>query len=314
MTRTGQWTADDMPDQTGRTFLVTGANSGLGYQTSLALARRGAHVIMTARDEAKGRAAIARIRATVPGARVELRLLDLSDLDDVKAFATRLLDDDVALDVLVNNAGIMTPPHSFTRQGFELQFGVNHLAHFALTGLLLERLHSGRDARVVTVSSYLHRLGRIHFDDVDGGKRYGRFAFYTQSKFANVVFALELDRRLRAAGSPVRSILAHPGLAVTNLQHSGPTGLLNVFLRIGNRFFAQTAEMGALSQLHAATAPGVEGGQFIGPDGPRELKGYPSVVQPVAAARDEALAARLWSLSEELTGVRPALQLAATTR
>lgn len=305
------WTADDIPDQAGRVHLVTGANSGLGYEMSLALARRGAHVIMTARSEARGRAAVAGIRAAVPGASVELRLLDLSDLAEVERFAGRLGEAGTRLDVLVNNAGVMMPPRSLTRQGFELQFGVNHLAHFALTGLLLDRLAAGRDPRVVTVSSDLHRRGAIRFDDLDGGRRYGRVAFYAQSKLANVLFALELDRRLRAAGSPIRSLVAHPGYAATRLQRSGPTGVLELFLRLGNRFLAQPAAMGALSQLYAATAPGVQGGQFIGPDGRNEKRGHPTVVRPVATALDADPARRLWLLSEQLTGVRPEFRVVA---
>jgi len=298
------WTANDIPDQSGRTAIVTGANSGLGFVTSLELARHGAHVIMTARDPAKGRAALDRILATRPKGGAELRLLDLADLDAVKGFAERLLADGTPVDVLVNNAGIMMPPRSLTAQGFELQFGVNHLAHFALTLMLLERIKASRDGRIVTVSSDLHKRGFIHFDDLDGARTYGRVAFYAQSKFANVLFALELDRRVRAAGIPIRSVLAHPGYAATNLQLSGPTGVLNLFMRIGNRFIAQSAEMGALNELYAATAPGVEGGQFIGPDGKNEMKGHPTIVQPIASARDRGVASRLWQLSEELTGVR----------
>jgi NAD(P)-dependent dehydrogenase (short-subunit alcohol dehydrogenase family) len=298
------WTAKDIPDQSGRTVIVTGANSGLGFVTSRELARHGAHVIMTARDPAKGRAALDEILATRPRGSAELRLLDLADLDAVKRFAERLLADGTPVDVLVNNAGIMMPPRSLTRQGFELQFGVNHLAHFALTLMLLERIKTSRDGRIVTVSSDLHKRGFIHFDDLDGARNYGRVAFYAQSKFANVLFALELDRRLRAVDVPIRSVLAHPGYAATNLQLSGPTGVLNLFMRIGNRFIAQSAEMGALNELYAATAPGVEGGQFIGPDGNNEMKGYPTIVQPIASARDENVARRLWQLSEERTGVR----------
>jgi NAD(P)-dependent dehydrogenase (short-subunit alcohol dehydrogenase family) len=302
------WTANDIPNQAGRTFVVTGANSGLGYIMSRELARHGAHVIMTARNEARGRAAVARIESAVPGASLDLRLLDLADLDDVKAFAARLLAENTPVDVLVNNAGIMMPPRTLTRQGFELQFGVNHLAHFALTGLLLDRLKQGRDPRVVTISSDLHKRGHIHFDDLDGSKGYGRVAFYAQSKFANALFGLELHRRLQACGSPIHSLLAHPGYAATNLQLSGPTGILKLFMRIGNRFMAQSVEMGALNQLYAATAEEAKSGQFIGPDRKNELQGYPSLVQPVAAAQDTALAKRLWLLSEELTGVRTELQ------
>jgi len=301
------WTAENILDQSGRTILVTGANSGLGYVTSLELARRGARVLMAVRDEAKGRQAAERIRSQVRGARLDVRRLDLADLDQVKAFARGLLAERMPVDVLVNNAGIMMPPRSLTRQGFELQFGVNHLAHFTLTGLLLERLKAGRDPRVVTVSSDLHKRGSIHFDDLDGAKRYGRVAFYAQSKFANVLFGLELDRRLRSAGLPIRSVLAHPGYSATNLQLSGPTGLLHLFMRIGNRLLAQSAEMGALNLLYAATAPDVESGQFIGPDGRNEMKGHPTFVQPVAAARDAELARKFWELSERLSGISPSL-------
>jgi NAD(P)-dependent dehydrogenase (short-subunit alcohol dehydrogenase family) len=298
------WTEKNLPDQAGRTVLVTGANSGLGYVTSLELAKQGAHVIMASRDLKKGRLAQTRILATQPRGSVELRQLELADLDEVKAFAHRLLDEHKPIDVLVNNAGIMMPPRSLTAQGHELQFGVNHLAHFALTGLLLPLLLEGRDSRVVTVSSDLHKRGRIHFDDLAGSRKYGRVAFYAQSKFANVLFALELDRRLRAAGLPIKSVLAHPGYAATNLQMSGPSGALKLFMRFGNRFLAQSAQMGVLPQLYAIAAPEAGGGQFIGPDGSNEKKGYPTQVQPAEAARDHSLAGRLWLLSEELTGVR----------
>jgi NAD(P)-dependent dehydrogenase (short-subunit alcohol dehydrogenase family) len=297
------WTDADIPDQTGRTVLVTGANSGLGFLTSQALARHGAHVIMAVRDLNKGHEAKDRINATRPRGRVELRMLDLADLNQVKTFAGRLLADGTPLDVLVNNAGIMMPPRILTVQGHELQFGVNHLAHFALTGMLLPRIRQSASGRVVTISSDLHKRGRIHFDDLAGARRYGRIDFYAQSKFANVLFALELDRRLRAAGMPVKSVLAHPGYAATNLQMSGPSGVLKLFMHIGNRFIAQPAEMGVLPQLFAATAPEVEGGDFIGPDGPNEKKGHPALVRPIPAAEDAQLAARLWQRSVELTGV-----------
>jgi NAD(P)-dependent dehydrogenase (short-subunit alcohol dehydrogenase family) len=299
-----RWTADDVPSQAGRTFIVTGANSGLGYVTTRELARHGAHVIMTARDRAKGERAIEQLRARQPDASLELRHLDLSDLESVKAFAQGIIADGVPVDVLINNAGIMMPPRSLTRQGFELQFGTNHLGHFALTGLLLDRLRAGCDARVVTVSSTAHKSGSIHFDDLTGERRYARWAFYAQSKLANTVFGLELDRRLRAAGIPVNSILAHPGYSATNLQTTGPTGLLNLMMRFGNRYFAQDVEIGVLSQLYAATDPKAEGGQFVGPDGRAEASGYPTIVQPIARARDAETAQRLWQISEELTGVR----------
>jgi NAD(P)-dependent dehydrogenase (short-subunit alcohol dehydrogenase family) len=299
-----RWTAADIPDQSGRTIIVTGANSGLGYQTALELARHGAHVVMTARDGEKGRAAKARIEAERVSGSLELRKLDLADLDDVKRFAATIIADGLPVDVLINNAGVMMPPRSLTRQGHEQQFGVNHLAHFVLTALLIERLAQSSDGRVVTVSSDLHKRGQIHFDDLTGARDYGRMSFYAQSKFANVLFALELDRRLKAAGLPVKSLLAHPGYSATNLQLNGPTGILKLFMRIGNRFLAQDVAMGALNELYAATAPAAAGGQFIGPDGRGEKSGYPKIVQPIAAARDPDLAKRLWRLSEDLTGVR----------
>lgn len=303
-----------MPDQTGRTFVVTGANSGLGYETTRELARHGGHVIMAIRNEKKGREALARLHAEQPDAALELRLLDLADLDSVRAFAADIRADGVPVDVLINNAGIMMPPRTLTRQGYELQFGANHLGHFALTGLVLNILAGGRDARVVTVSSSLHKRGHIHFDDLHGERRYSPIAFYSQSKFANVLFGLELDRRLRAAGLPVRSLLAHPGYAATNLQSSGPTGLLNLLMNVSNRVAAQSASMGALNQLYAATDPDAQSGQFIGPDGRGEMRGHPTVVHPVESAKDTATAARLWQLSEELTGVRFDLTAEATRR
>ncbi|TPK66779.1 SDR family NAD(P)-dependent oxidoreductase [Mesorhizobium sp. B2-4-19] len=299
-----RWTAADIPDQSRRTVIVTGANSGLGFQTALELARHGAHVVMTARDQDKGRAAKARIEAERVSGSLELRRLDLADLDDVERFAADIIADDLAVDVLINNAGVMMPPRSLTRQGHELQFGVNHLAHFVLTARLVDRLVQSSDGRVVTVSSDLHKRGRIHFDDLTGARHYGRVSFYAQSKFANVLFALELDRRLKAVGLPVRSLLAHPGYSATNLQLSGPTGILKLFMRFGNRFLAQDVAMGALNQLYAATAPAAAGGQFIGPDGKGEKSGYPRIVQPIAAAGDPDIAKRLWQLSEDLTGVR----------
>jgi NAD(P)-dependent dehydrogenase (short-subunit alcohol dehydrogenase family) len=299
-----RWTAKDIPDQSGRVVVVTGANSGLGYETSLELARRRAHVILAARNPERGATAMARIREEVPDADVELRLLDTSDLDSVRAFADQV---DSPVHVLVNNAGVMMAPRQLTKQGRELHFATNHLGHFALTGLLLPRLEDAAardgDARVVTVTSTLHRGGRIDLDDLTGERSYKPTTAYAQSKLANVLFGLELDRRLRRNGSRVRSVLAHPGYAATNLQSAGPTGITKRMLEIGNVLMAQSAAKGALPQLYAATAPDVEGGQFIGPNGLGEQRGYPKVVQPAARARDQELARRLWSRSEELTGV-----------
>ncbi|QSY51389.1 MULTISPECIES: oxidoreductase [Streptomyces] len=296
-----RWTADDIPDQTGRTVIVTGASSGLGYVTARELARHGAHVILTARNADRGRAALDRLRGELTAPALELRTLDLADLDSVHAFAGAL---DTPVDVLVNNAGIMMPPRTLTKQGFESQFGTNHLGHFALTGLLLGRLRAGSDPRVVTVTSTLHKSGAIHYDDLDGERSYSPRGFYAQSKYANVLFGLELNRRLRTSAVPVRSVLAHPGYSATNLQSSGPTGLLKAILKVTNRLVAQDVETGALNQLYAAASPHARGGQFIGPDGRNEAKGHPTLVQPAESATDPETARRLWDLSEQLTGVR----------
>ncbi|MGA3215537.1 MAG: oxidoreductase [Acidimicrobiales bacterium] len=299
----GRFTAAGITDQSGRSFLVTGANSGLGYETARQLAAHGARVLLTTRSEEKGLQAVARLKAEIPDADVRHGVLDLADLESVRAFAAAVSKEGGGIDVLVNNAGVMFPPRVLSRQGNESQFATNHLGHFALTGLLFETIRRGRDARVVTVSSVEHRGGSIHFQDLTGERAYAPRAFYQQSKFANVLFALELDRRVRSAGVPVRSVLAHPGWSSTNLHTNGPTGLRRQLLIIGNHVFAQSAEMGALSQLYAAVDPAAESGGFYGPGGPGAMRGYPKLTQPAAAARDEETARRLWQLSEELTGV-----------
>ncbi|MER7275610.1 oxidoreductase [Dactylosporangium sp. NPDC000244] len=290
-----RWTEEQVPALAGKTFLVTGANSGLGFETTKVLARKGAHVIMAVRDLGKGEAARRRIQGST-----ELRRLDLADLDSVRALSKALHDERGTIDVLVNNAGVMMPPRRLSAQGHELQFAANHLGHFALTLLVLDLVTE----RVVTVSSGLHRGGRIHYEDLDGAREYNRQAFYSQSKFANVLFALELDRRLRSAGDARRSLLAHPGYSATNLQLSGPTGALRGFMRMGNAMFAMPAAQGALNILYAATEPAAESGQFIGPDRWREMRGWPSVVRPDPKATDAADARRLWELSQQLTDVQ----------
>jgi NAD(P)-dependent dehydrogenase (short-subunit alcohol dehydrogenase family) len=298
-----RWTTAQIDSQSGRSFVVTGANSGLGFETARQLAVHGARVTLTCRSDAKGRAAVDRIRAESPGALVEFRVLDLADLDSVRAFAAAVTSDPITVDVLVNNAGVMFPPRALTRQGFESQFATNHLGHFALTALLFDTICRGGDARVVTVSSLEHKRGSIHFDDLTGERSYSPRGFYQQSKFANVLFGLELDRRVREAGIPVRSLLVHPGWASTNLQTSAPTGAMKQLMKVGNRLLAQSAEIGALSQLYAAVDPAAESGCFYGPDGLGELRGYPTVVQPAESARNKETARRLWEVSEELTGV-----------
>jgi NAD(P)-dependent dehydrogenase (short-subunit alcohol dehydrogenase family) len=281
--------------------VVTGANSGLGLATARDLAAAGATVIATARDGAKAERARDTIGAT-EGA-VEFRDLDLASLDSVREFATGVTADHPRVDVLVNNAGVMMTPKRETADGFELQFGTNHLGHFALTGLLMPALSAGEASRVVTVSSLEHRPGKIDFDDLGLEESYSPRSAYQRSKFSNAVFGLELDRRLRAAGLPVISTLAHPGYSATNLQTSGPGFPVSTFLRFTNAVFAQSADKGALPQLFAATAPGVTGGQFFGPDGFQQARGAPTEVKPVSRARDEETGRRLWEVSEQLTGV-----------
>ena len=296
-----KWTAEDIPDQSGRTVVVTGANSGLGFHTSLELARRGAHVVMACRNLDKGRAAEEQLRAEVPDADVELRKLDLASLASVRSFADDLELD--SLDLLVNNAGVMALPRKRTEDGFEMQFGTNHLGHFALTGLLLPKLLRADDPRVVTLSSNAHKTWRISFDNLDGSKHYFRWTAYGQSKLANLLFALELQRR---AGGKLKSVAAHPGYAATNLQYqaSETTGnridrAVNALL---NKTVAQSDRMGTLPQLYAATMD-IPGGSYVGPDGPGEMRGSPKIATPNGRARNEADAKRLWEVSEKLTGV-----------
>jgi NAD(P)-dependent dehydrogenase (short-subunit alcohol dehydrogenase family) len=298
-----KWTATDIPDQAGRTAVVTGANSGLGLVAARELARAGADVVLACRNTEKGEAAAESIGAAAPGAKVAVEALDLSSLASIHAFAERFGADREGLDLLINNAGVMAPPRGQTADGFELQFGTNHLGHFALTGLLLGRMQGREDARVVTISSNGHKLGRIRFDDLQGERRYFRWTAYCQSKLANVLFARELDKRLRAAGSTVASLAAHPGYSATNLQSAAPPLLDRLVMAVTNRLIAQSAEMGALPELYAATRPSLEGGLYIGPDGFEEQRGYPKIVRPVKVGRDEATAERLWGVSEELTGV-----------
>ncbi len=304
-----KWSADQIPDQSGRVGVVTGGNSGLGLETARELARKGAHVHLTARDPRKGEAAAKDIAASVPDADVTVTQLDLASLDSVRAFADSLGHD--KLDLLINNAGIMMTPAQKTADGFELQFGTNHLGHFALTGLLLDKLARADAARVVTLSSIEHKAGHLNFDDLQSETDYAPRKAYQQSKLANAAFGLELDRRLRAAGSPIISVLAHPGYSDTNLQSTGPTGAMKSILAVGNKLFAQDQKMGALPTLYAATAPNVDGGSYIGPDGFRETRGHPTFVDVIPEGRDPEVGRRLWEESEKLTGVRFEIPAAA---
>jgi NAD(P)-dependent dehydrogenase (short-subunit alcohol dehydrogenase family) len=295
------WTADQIPDQHGRTAIVTGANSGIGLVTARELARAGARVIMACRNTGKGESAAATIRREVPGAELEVAALDLASLASVQEFADGFSP--ANLDLLINNAGVMVPPQRTTADGFELQLGTNHLGHFALTGRLLAKLLSTPQARVVTISSTAHKFGHVNFDDLQRERSYRRWPAYGQSKLANLLFTLELDRRLQAAGSDVKSVAAHPGYADTNLQFAAtPSRVERVGSVLLNRFVAQDAEHGALPTLYAATAD-IPGGSFVGPDGLQEMRGHPRLVTPTRAARNPDTARRLWEVSESLTAV-----------
>jgi NAD(P)-dependent dehydrogenase (short-subunit alcohol dehydrogenase family) len=305
------WDTNAIPDQSGKLVVITGANSGIGYEAALALAAKGAHVIMAVRSAERGAAAATKISAAHPGARVEVRSLDLADLTSVRRFADGLLADHPALPLLINNAGVMAIPYRRTPDGFEMQFGTNHLGHFALTGLLLPALLAAPGSRVVTVSSQAHLMGKIDFANLDGAKGYQRWAAYGQSKLANLLFAYELQRRLAAAGAPTASLACHPGFADTELQAVGPRMDAIPFggeIAKGiNKLFAQSPAMGALPTLYAATAPDALGGDYIGPDSFGGWRGYPARQRSNAASYDPAVARRLWEVSEQLTGVRYSL-------
>ena len=298
------WTEINVPDQSGRLAIVTGSNTGLGFDNARALAARGAKVVMAVRDTAKGEAAAARIRELTPGAQVTVQKLDLGSLASVKEAAAEMVGAYPRIDLLINNAGVMYPPKSTTSDGFELQFGTNHLGHFALTGLLLKNLLPVEGSRVVVVASIAHKIkAKIDFDDLQWDKRsYDRVASYGQSKLANLMFAYDLQRRLAAAKAKTIAVAAHPGVAATELSRHIPgyqlPGVAWLFGRLLN-----TSEVGALATLRAATDPSVQGGQYWGPDGFREMRGYPELAASSAQSRDAAIQDRLWTVSEELTGV-----------
>ncbi|MFF3464860.1 oxidoreductase [Streptomyces sp. NPDC002619] len=298
------WKTTDIPDQSGRIAVVTGANSGLGYVTARELARKGARVVLACRSEARGNEAVDRVVGEVPGARVEFGGLDLGDLGSVRDFVAWFPYD--RLDLLVNNAGVMAPPYGITADGFETQFGVNHLGHFALTGLLLPAVLSTPGARIVTVSSFMHVLANIDIDDLNSERRYRRWVAYGRSKTANLLFTHELGRRLAASGADVVAAAAHPGYAATNLQTAGPRAEgrrgAERFMEIGNRVFAQTAEAGALPSLYAATAPGVRPDSFTGPSF-AGWRGGPAPSWRASWTVNDQAGVRLWEASERLTGV-----------
>jgi NAD(P)-dependent dehydrogenase (short-subunit alcohol dehydrogenase family) len=295
MAKPAKWTAAQVPDQSGRVAVVTGANSGIGFAATRELARAGASVILAVRDGRKGE----RAAAQMPGETAVCHL-DLASLRSVREFASSV----EKLDLLVNNAGVMAAPRRLTEDGFESHFQTNHLGHFALTGLLLKTLLAAAEPRVVTVSSDMHRVGRIDFEDLQGERNYDRWKAYSNSKLANLLFCFELDRRARAAGTKLKSMAAHPGYAATNLQFAGsPHWWERAGMWIGNVVFAQSAEMGALPTLYAATVPDLPTGSFVGPDGLRGQRGHPLAVTAAGKAYDEKTARRLWEVSEQLTGV-----------
>jgi len=292
----------DVPDQSGRVAVVTGANSGIGFEAAAVLARRGAHTVLACRDAGRAEAALTRLSAAVPEANVSVVRLYLASLAAVRTAADRILATHDRIDLLINNAGLMWPPYGKTADGFELQFGTNHLGHFAFTGLVLEAMLPVPGSRVVTVSSTGHRAGRIDFADLQSERHYGRMAAYAQSKLANLMFTYELQRRLHAAGAPTAALAAHPGVAFTELTRSLPGVIQAAYPAIGG-LFTQSAAMGALPTLRAATDPAAEGGEYYGPGGLAQVKGYPVRVSPAARSRNESARRRLWAESERLTSV-----------
>jgi NAD(P)-dependent dehydrogenase (short-subunit alcohol dehydrogenase family) len=301
-----KWTPQQTPSQHGRLAIITGANSGIGYHTARYLAQAGASVVLACRNLQKGEAARASIVQQNPAAKVEVRSLDVADLDSVRRFADAFHAEGRPLDLLINNAGVMSlPERKSTPQGFEMQFGTNHLGHFALTGLLLRSLLRQKASRVVTVASIAHKGGVLKFDDLNAERSYDPRKAYQQSKLANVMFGLELDRRLRARAANTASILAHPGVAVTNIVSNGMgTGARARIVGIAIGLLAQSDDRGSWPTLYAAVSPEAHGGGYYGPDGIAEIKGTPVEVQPKPHALDEQAAKRLWEVSEQLTGVR----------
>jgi NAD(P)-dependent dehydrogenase (short-subunit alcohol dehydrogenase family) len=303
MSANSKWTAGDVPDQTGRVAIITGANTGLGYETAAVLADRGAHVVLAVRNLDKGKDAVARIKAETPTADVTLQALDLTSLDDIRKASDELRSAYPRIDLLVNNAGVMYTDKGNTKDGFELQFGTNHLGHYALTGRLLDHLLPVDGSRVVTVSSVGHRiLADIHFDDLQWDRSYNRVRAYGQAKLANLMFTYELARRLKAKGGPTIALAAHPGGSNTELTRYIPR-VVRPPIELVWGLTAQSADMGALPALRAATDPAATGGQYYGPGGPGEFRGNPKVVDSSKKSKDQAIQGRLWEVSEKLTGV-----------
>jgi len=302
------WTADEMPAMEGQTVVVTGANSGLGYEGTKAFADAGATVVMACRSEERGERAATDIRREVRGGNLVVRVCDLADLDSVAAFAEGLREEADGIDVLCNNAGVMAIPRQETADGFEMQLGVNHVGHFALTGRLLPELRASEgESRVVTQSSQAHTAGEMDFSDLQSEREYGKWSAYGRSKLANLLFAYELQRRLREADEDIVSVACHPGYADTDLQFRGPREMESSvrmgMMKVANKLFGQSAERGALPMLYAATSDEVTGGEYVGPGGFMRMRGAPEFQTSNAASNDEADAEQLWAVSEELTGV-----------
>ena len=295
-----KWTASDVPDQSGRVAIVTGSNTGIGYGAAAVLADKGAHVVLAVRNVDKGNDAKARITASSPNAVVTVQELDLTSLASIRKAADELRAAHPRIDLLINNAGVMYTDKASTKDGFELQFGTNHLGHFALTGQLLDNMLPVDGSRVVTISSVGHRIrARIHFEDLQLERNYDRVVSYGQSKLANLLFTYELARRLKLKGAPTGALAAHPGAADTDLLRNMPGGIRQVSEFFWTNFIAQNADMGALPTLRAATDPSAQSGQYYGPDGLGEQRGHPKVVKSSAQSHDEDVQRRLWSVSEE---------------
>jgi NAD(P)-dependent dehydrogenase (short-subunit alcohol dehydrogenase family) len=298
-----KWSENDVPDQSGRVVVVTGSNTGLGLDTARVLAERGAQVVLAVRNVDKGEAACEKIRQSVPDAEVSTQRLDLGSLDSVRTASAELRAAHPRIDLLINNAAVAFPPKTTTPDGFELQFGTNHLGHFALTGLLLENMLGVEGARVVVVASLDHKLGgAIHFDDLQWERRYSSALAYAQSKLANLMFCYEFHRRLVKSGAPLMTVAAHPGYSHSELFRN-MWKPVQAMMKFADRFIGQDPAKGALPQLYAATMPDVQGGQYWGPDGFLEMAGYPTLVRSSKKSYDQQVQERLWTVSEELTGV-----------
>ncbi len=309
------FTANSVGPQTGKVFVITGANSGIGFETARVLCRKGGRVVMACRDANKMAEAARLIKAETSSATVLQVVCDLGDLSSIRAAAAALAERVPHIDVLINNAGVMAIPERVTKDGFEMQFGTNHLGHFALTGLLLPLLTKAPQGRVVTTSSILHKKGELILADIPKPAHYDRHKAYAMSKLANVLFTHELNRRLLAVGANVRAITSHPGYSATNLQGVGPamegSAFMGVVMRLANALVAQSAAMGALGTLCAALSPDLKGGEYVGSTGMGGLRGYPQVAKSSPASYDEAMAQKLWERSEELTQVHFAFGAAA---